>query len=58
MIAGQASHYNAAVQIFPEGDCRSRLVWQIDLLPDELAPAIEGLMDQATGIMKKTLEAA
>ena len=58
VIEGQASHYNAAVQIFPEGDGRSRLVWQIDLLPDELAPAIEGLMDQATGIMKKTLEAA
>ncbi|MDP3161548.1 MAG: SRPBCC family protein [Reyranella sp.] len=58
VIDGQASHYNAAVQIFPEGDGRSRLVWQIDLLPDELAPAIEGLMDQATGIMKKTLEAA
>lgn len=57
VIDGQASHYNAAVQIFPEGDGRSRLVWQIDLLPDELAPAIEGLMDQATGIMKKTLEA-
>lgn len=58
LIDGQASHYNAAVQIFPEGDGHSRLVWQIDLLPDELAPAIEGLMDQATGIMKKTLEAA
>ncbi|MGQ0583268.1 MAG: SRPBCC family protein [Reyranella sp.] len=58
VIDGQASHYNAAVQIFPEGDGRSRLVWQIDLLPDELAPAIEGLMDQAAGIMKKTLEAA
>ncbi|MDP1961114.1 MAG: SRPBCC family protein [Reyranella sp.] len=58
VIDGQASHYNAAVQILPEGDGRSRLAWQIDLLPDELAPAIEGLMDQATGIMKKTLEAA
>jgi len=58
VIDGQASHYNAAVQIFPEGDGRSRLVWQIDLLPNELAPAIDGLMDQATGIMKKTLEAA
>lgn len=58
VIDGQASHYNAAVQIFPEVDGRSRLVWQIDLLPDELAPAIDGLMDQATGVMKKTLEAA
>jgi hypothetical protein len=58
VVAGRASHYNAAVQIVPEGSDRSRLVWTIDLLPDELAPAIGGMMDQATGIMKKTLEAA
>lgn len=58
VIGGQASHYNAAVQVFPDGEGGSRLVWKIDLLPNELAPAIEGLMDQATGIMKKTLEAA
>src|SRR6201995_1572809 len=32
---GRASHYNAAVQVFPEGD-GSRLVWTIDLLPNEL----------------------
>jgi hypothetical protein len=39
VVEGQASHYNAAVQIFPEGD-GSRIVWTIDLLPNELAPAI------------------
>ncbi len=54
---GRASHYNAAVQIVPEGKDKSRLVWTIDLLPNELAPAIGGMMDQATGIMKKTPEA-
>ncbi|WIM14138.1 SRPBCC family protein [Enhydrobacter sp.] len=57
VVDGRPSHYNAAVQIFPEGDGRSRLVWTIDLLPDELAPAIGGMMDHATGFMKKTLEA-
>jgi hypothetical protein len=57
-VEGRASHYNAAVQIFAEGDGRSRLVWTIDLLPDELAPAIGGLMDHAVGFMKKTLDAA
>ena len=54
---GRASHYNAAVQVFPEGD-GSRVVWTIDLLPDELAPAIGGMMDQAAGVMQKTLAAA
>jgi carbon monoxide dehydrogenase subunit G len=56
VVEGRASHYNAAVQVFPEGD-GSRLVWTIDLLPDALAPAIGGMMDHATGFMKKTLEA-
>jgi carbon monoxide dehydrogenase subunit G len=57
VVEGRASHYNAAVQVLPEGTARSRLVWTIDLLPNELAPAIGGMMDQATGVMKKTLEA-
>jgi carbon monoxide dehydrogenase subunit G len=51
VIEGRASHYNAAVQVFPEGD-GSRVVWTIDLLPDELAPAIDGMMGQAAGVMK------
>ena len=58
VVEGRASHYNAAVQVFPEGDGRSRLVWTIDLLPNDLAPAIGGMMDHANGFMKKTLEAA
>ena len=57
VVEGEASHYNAAVQVFPEGD-GSRVVWTIDLLPNELAPAIGGLMDHAVGFMKKTLDAA
>jgi hypothetical protein len=31
------------------------VVWTIDLLPDELAPAIGGMMDQAAKVMSKTL---
>jgi Polyketide cyclase / dehydrase and lipid transport len=57
VVEGRANHYSAAVQIFPEGD-GSRLMWTIDLLPDELAPAIAGMMDHAAPVMKKTLEAA
>ena len=56
MVDGRANHYNAALQVFPEGD-GSRIVWTIDLLPDELAPAIGGMMDQAANVMKKTLAA-
>jgi len=57
VVEGRASHYNAAVQVFAEGD-GSRLVWTIDLLPNDLAPAIGGMMDHAAGFMKKALEAA
>lgn len=58
VVEGRASHYNAAVQVFPAGDGRSRLVWTVDLLPDALAPAIGAMMDHAAGFMKKTLDAA
>jgi polyketide cyclase/dehydrase/lipid transport protein len=56
VVDGRPSHYNASVQVFPEGD-GSRIVWTIDLLPNELAPAIGGMMDQAVVVMKKTLAA-
>jgi len=58
VIEGRASHYNAAVQVFPEGDGRSRVIWTIDVLPNELGPTIGGMMEHALPIMKKTLEAA
>jgi hypothetical protein len=58
IVKGRPSHYNAAVQVFPEGEGRSRLVWTIDILPDELAPTVDGMMEHALPIMKKTLEAA
>jgi hypothetical protein len=58
VVEGRPSHYSAAVQVFPEGDGRSRVVWTIDLLPDDLAPTVGGMMDHALPLMKKTLEAA
>jgi len=58
VVEGRPSHYSAAMQVFPEGDGRSRVIWTIDLLPDELAPAVGGMMNHALPLMKKTLEAA
>ena len=54
IVEGRPSHYNAAVQVIPEGDS-SRIVWTIDLLPDELAPAVGAMMDEAAKVMKTTL---
>ena len=57
-VGGRLTHHNASVQVFAEGAERSRLVWIADLLPNELAPAIEAMIEQGTIAMKKTLERA
>ena len=46
-------HYNASVQVLAAGEARSRLVWIIDLLPDDIAPYIAGQMDQAALAMQQ-----
>jgi len=58
VVEGRPAHYNASVQVFPEGDGLSRLIWTIDLLPDELAPTIGGMMDHALPFMRKALKTA
>ena len=50
-------HYSASVQVFPEAD-GSRLVWIIDLLPNDFAEYVTQMTQQAVIAMKKTLEAA
>lgn len=57
VVEGQASHRNAAVQVRSEGD-GCRIVWTIDLLPNELTPAVGAMMDRAAASMTKTLAAA
>jgi carbon monoxide dehydrogenase subunit G len=54
-VGGQLSHYNASMQIFEEGEgCRA--VWIADLLPNELAGQIAGMIDAGLASMTKTLE--
>lgn len=53
---GMSRHYNAAMEVFPQGADRCRLVWTIDLLPNELAPTVDGMADKACEAMKRTLE--
>jgi Polyketide cyclase / dehydrase and lipid transport len=51
-------HYNAAVQLFADGHGHCRLVWTVDLLPNELANYVGQQMDAAVKVMKPTLEGA
>ena len=50
------THHNASVQVFADGERRSRVVWIADVLPNEIAGYMAGLLDQGLGLMKKTLE--
>lgn len=56
VVGGRPTHHNASLQVFVEGERRSRVVWIADLLPDELAGPIASLIDQGMAVMKKTLE--
>ncbi len=56
VVEGRPSHYNAVVEILAESPTKCRLVWTIDLLPNELGPTVGGMMDHAMPFMKKRLE--
>jgi Polyketide cyclase / dehydrase and lipid transport len=58
VVGGRPTHHNGSLQVFAEGDGRSRVVWIGDLLPHDLAGAIAGMMEQGMGAMKRTLEQA
>jgi hypothetical protein len=51
-----SSHHNASAQVVPIGEQRCRFVWITDVLPDDLAAPIAGLMDAGLQAIKKTLE--
>jgi carbon monoxide dehydrogenase subunit G len=52
---GTTTHYNAVLQVFPEG-AGSRVVWTSDLLPNEQAEAVAAMQDLGLAAMKKAFE--
>jgi uncharacterized protein YndB with AHSA1/START domain len=50
------THHNASAQVLADGAERSRFVWTADFLPHELAARAAPLMEQALGVIKRTLE--
>ena len=56
VVGGKMTHHNASLQVFADGEGRSRVVWIADLLPNELAGYIAGMIEQGMRVMKKTLE--
>lgn len=51
------THYNASVQIFPDG-AGSRVVWIADLLPDEMKPQVAGMIAEGLQAMRRAIEQA
>jgi len=56
VVGGRLTHHNASMQVVAEGAEHARVIWVADLLPNELAPAIAGMIDRGLAAMKRTLE--
>lgn len=54
-VGGKLSHHNASLTVHANGD-GSRLVWQADLLPSEMAPLIAQMIDHGCAAMKTALD--
>src|SRR4030081_3916259 len=54
-ISERIKQHSASVQVMTDGDTRSRLIWIVDVLPNEIASYIDGQMDQAALAMQKAL---
>ena len=52
VVSERVKQHSASVQIIPDGDARTRLVWIVDVLPNEIAPTIDAQMDQAALAMQ------
>jgi hypothetical protein len=55
VISERVKQHSASVQVFAEGEERSRLVWIVDFLPNEIAPYMDAQMDQAALVTEQAL---
>ncbi len=53
-VGGVKTHHNASAQVIADGS-GTRFVWIADLLPDTVAPAIAGMIEQGLAVIQKTL---
>jgi hypothetical protein len=55
-VGGSLTHHNASAQVISEPNGLTKVVWIADLLPDEAASVIGGMMEQGMTVMKQTLD--
>ena len=51
----RVKHYAGSVQVLADGATRSRVIWIVDVLPNEIAPFISAQMDYGVLAMQKKL---
>ena len=57
VVDGPFEHHHASMEVIADPDGGSRLVWITDLLPDDLAPMVAGLVDQGADAVQRTMGA-
>jgi len=57
VVGWRTTHHNASFEVVTNGDSRCRVIWVADLLPNDLADLVNGLMEQGSAAIKATLEA-
>ena len=55
VVGSSMTHHNASAQVF-DADGATRFVWIADLLPNEVAPQIAGMIEQGLAAIRRTLE--
>src|ERR1700692_3778565 len=55
VVSERVKQHSASVQVTADGDARTRLIWIVDVLPNEIAPYMDAQMDQAALAMQKAL---
>jgi hypothetical protein len=55
-VSDEVAHDNTSMQVFADGETRSRLVWIHDTLPDSLAGWLAGAMDQLAPVLQRNLK--
>jgi carbon monoxide dehydrogenase subunit G len=55
IVSERLKQHSASVQVFADGDGRSRVAWIVDVLPHDIAPHMDVQMDQGALAMQKAL---
>jgi hypothetical protein len=50
---GPLTHHNSSAQVFDDASGGSRIVWIADLLPNEMAATVTGMIEAGLAAMKK-----